>query len=444
MSNTSENLSNINSNLKFKTFKTANLVEYARNPRKNDAVVDRMVGCIKEFGFRIPIVAKSDGTVVDGHLRLKAARKLGLSEVPVVIADDLSEAQIKAFRLLANQSANWAEWNEELLKLELEELKEMNFDLELTGFDLDEISEILKNDVEEKASESNEEEPLQEPKIISKLGDLWILGNHRLLCGNSTSESDVRKLMNGQLADVVFTDPPYNVKVSNISGINKEHKHAEFLMASGEMSEEEFIEFLSKIFHNLALFSNDGSLHYVCMDWKHVYEIITAGKKNYDALKQLCIWNKGVGGMGNFYRSQHELIFVFKNGKEEKPFYGNRSNVWDYPGMNSFATENRDELLASHPTVKSLPLVKDAILDASNEGDLVLDLFGGSGTTLIAAEETNRKCFMMELEPKYVDTIIRRWQQVVASKDSLREGKKVIHAKTGKTFEEISIERFVA
>ena len=195
MSNVPENLSNINNNLKFKTFKTADLVEYERNPRKNDEVVDKMVGCIKEFGFRIPIVAKSDGTVVDGHLRLKAARKLGLSEVPVVIADDLSEAQIKAFRLLANQSANWAEWNEELLKLELEELKEMNFDLELTGFDLDEISEILKNDVEEKASESNEEEPLQEPKIISKLGDLWILGNHRLLCGNSTSESDVRKLL---------------------------------------------------------------------------------------------------------------------------------------------------------------------------------------------------------------------------------------------------------
>ena len=242
MNNIPINLSNINSNLKFKTFKIVDLIEYARNPRKNDAVVDKMVGCIKEFGFRIPIVAKSDGTVVDGHLRLKAARKLGLEEVPVVIADDLSEAQIKAFRLIANQSANWAEWDEELLKLELEELKEMNFDLGLTGFDLDEISEILKTD--ESTSELDEEEPLQEPKIVSKLGDLWILGNHRLLCGNSTNESDVRKLMDDQLADVVFTDPPYNVKVSNISGINKEHKHAEFLMASGGMTEEEFIEFL--------------------------------------------------------------------------------------------------------------------------------------------------------------------------------------------------------
>ena len=196
MSNTSENLSNINSNLKFKTFKTADLIEYAGNPRKNDAVVDKMVGCIKEFGFRIPIVAKSDGTVVDGHLRLKAARKLGLEEVPVVIADDLSEAQIKAFRLVANQSANWAEWDEELLKLELEELKEMNFDLGLTGFDLDEISEILKTD--ESTSELDEEEPQKEIKIVSKLGDLWILGNHRLLCGNSTSGNDVRKLMNDQ------------------------------------------------------------------------------------------------------------------------------------------------------------------------------------------------------------------------------------------------------
>ncbi len=421
------------SKLIFKTFKTSDLIEYARNPRNNDAVVDKMVGCIKEFGFRIPIVAKSDGSVVDGHLRLKAARKLGLEEVPVVIADDLSEAQIKAFRLIANQSTNWADWDEELLKIEFQELEKLNFDLSLTGFDLDEIAEYLKEDEEsENTAEDFEEKDFP---ITSKIGDLWILGRHRLLCGDSTNGNDVRKLMNENLADMIFTDPPYNVKVSNISGINKEHKHSEFLMASGEMSIQEFIDFLSKIFKKLVSFSKNGSLHYVCMDWKHIYEILTAAKENYSNFKQLCIWNKGVGGMGNFYRSQHELIFVFKNGNEEKSFHGNRTNIWTYPGMNSFATENRDELLA-HPTVKSLPLVKDAILDASDENDLILDLFGGSGTTLIASEETNRQCNIMELDPKYVDTIIRRWQK--------QTGEVAILESTGKTFEEIYSERSIA
>ena len=430
-----EDFQKFNSKLTHKTFKTADLIEYSRNPRNNDDVVDKMVACIKEFGFRIPIVAKSDGNVVDGHLRLKAARKLGLEEVPVVIADDLSEAQIKAFRLLANQSANWAEWDEELLKLEFQELEELNFDLSLTGFELSEIEQYLKENEETNDSSDDSEEPENLP-ITSKLGDLWILGRHRLLCGDSTKPEDVQKLMNGNLADMIFTDPPYNVKVSNISGINKDHKHSEFLMASGEMTVQEFIDFLSKIFQNLVSFSKSGSLHYVCMDWKHIYEILTAGRMNYSELKQLCIWNKGVGGMGNFYRSQHELIFLFKNGKEQKPFHGNRTNVWTYPGMNNFAIKDRDELLATHPTVKSLPLVTDAILDASDENNLVLDLFGGSGTTLIACEDVNRKCNIMELFPKYVDTIIRRWQQ--------QTNQQAILESSGKTFEEVSSERKVA
>lgn len=413
------------------TVKTDSLIEYVRNPRNNDAVVDKMVACIREFGFRIPIVAKSDGMVVDGHLRLKAARKLGLEEVPVVVADDLSEAQIKAFRLIANQSANWAEWDEELLKLELEELKDLHFDLTLTGFDLDEIESKLKED-EESEAPNNDEFEQEDLPVISKYGDLWILGEHRLLCGDSTKTEDVQKLMDGKLADFVFTDPPYNVKVDHVANYGKIH-HDEFAMASGEMSEQEFINFLSVVFKNLIAASRDGSLHYICMDWKHIYEIITAGLENYSAFKQLCVWNKGSGGMGAFYRSQHELIFVFKNGDEQKPFHGNRTNIWNYPGMNNFAAEDRDELVALHPTVKSLSLVKDAILDASNEGDLILDLFGGSGTTLIASEDTGRKCCMMEYEPKYVDTIIRRWQEHTTQQ--------AIHAETRKTFEEIAVER---
>ena len=420
-------LSKLNHSLQYNIVSTDSLIEYARNPRKNDAVVDKMVACIKEFGFRIPIVAKSDGSVVDGHLRLKAAKKLGLKEVPVVIADDLSEAQVKAFRLVANQSANWAEWDEELLRLELEELQDANFDLNLTGFDLDEIDRLLQQDKNTEKSAIAETPIDDERPIISKVGDLWLL--------DATKLEDVKRLMNGHVADMIFTDPPYNVKVSDISGLGKIH-HQEFAMASGEMTEQEFIDFLSSVFSNLATVSKDGSIHYICMDWKHIYEIIVAGRNSYTEFKQLCVWNKGTGGMGTFYRSQHELIFVFKNGTAkhtnnfelgENGRY--RTNVWDYAGMNNFATDDRDELLKMHPTVKPLQLVIDAILDCSNYGETILDLFGGSGTTLIASEETHRKCCMMELDPKYVDTIVRRWQK--------HTGKQAIHAESGKMFDEL-------
>lgn len=420
--------------LQFKTVKTDTLIEYARNPRKNDDVVDKMVSCIKEFGFRIPIVAKSDGSVVDGHLRLKAAKKLGLDEVPVVIADDLTEAQIKAFRLVANQSANWAEWNEELLKLELEDLKDLDFDLELTGFDLNEIEKYLSNTEEIKEDNYTEEDTEGDQVIITKPGDLWLLGEHRLLCGDSTKIEDVKRLMDDKIADMVFTDPPYNVKVSDVSGFGRK-KYDEFAMASGEMSEQEFIDFLSTVFKNLIEVSKDGSIHYICMDWKHIYEIISAGRNAYTEFKQLCVWNKGTGGMGTFYRSQHELIFVFKNGTAkhinnfglgETGRY--RTNVWDYAGMNTASKENL-EVRNLHPTVKPVQLVADAILDCSNYGNLVLDLFGGSGTTLIACEETDRKCRMMEFEPKYCDTIIHRWQK--------HTGQQAIHADIGKTFDEM-------
>ncbi|MDR1235943.1 MAG: DNA modification methylase [Holosporaceae bacterium] len=403
--------------MEIKTFKIERLIEYARNPRKNDSVVDRMVGCIKEFGFRIPIVAKSDGSVVDGHLRLKAAKKLGMTEVPVVIADDLTDAQIKAFRLIANQSANWAEWDDELLKLELEDLKNLNFDLDLTGFDLSEVERLLKND-EIEEDDYDEMPPDENTKPISKLGDLWILGNHRLLCGDSTKIKDVKKLMNGRVADMVFCDPPYNVRINNIIGLGSVH-HDEFAMASGEMSEPEFIDFLTLVFKNLVAVSKDGSVHYHCMDWKHIYEIMVAGRAAYTKFKQLCVWNKDNGGMGSFYRSKHELIFVFKNGSAahtnnfELGQHGRyRTNVWDYSGINSFSGRDQEnELLKMHPTVKPVKLVADAILDCSLHDELILDLFGGSGTTLIACEETDRRCCVMELDPKYVDTIIRRWQK---------------------------------
>lgn len=409
------------------------LIEYARNPRKNDEVVDKMVACIKEFGFRIPIVAKSDGTVVDGHLRLKAGRKLGLKEVPVVLADDLTETQIKAFRLVANQSANWAEWDEDLLKLELEDLENEGFDVDLIGFD-NELSVLDKEDEEIKEDDFDTSTIDDNQPIVTKPGDLWILGEHRLLCGDATNIEDVKRLMDNQLADMVFTDPPYNVKINSIANFGQTH-HDEFVMASGEMSEQEFIDFLTSVFSNLVTASKDGSIHYVCMDWKHIYEIVSAARTNYAKIKQLCVWNKGFGGMGAFYRNQHELIFVLKNGTakhtnnfELGQFGRNRTNVWDYPGMSTGTSENI-ELRKLHPTVKPLRLVVDAILDCSNHGEIILDLFGGSGTTLIACEETNRKCFMMELDPKYCDVIIRRWQ-------TMTNQTAVLEA-SGKSFSEI-------
>jgi DNA modification methylase len=428
--------------MEVKTFKIEDLIEYARNPRKNDAVVDRMVGCIKEFGFRIPIVAKSDGSVVDGHLRLKAAKKLGMTEVPVVIADDLTDAQIKAFRLIANQSANWAEWDDELLKLELEDLKNLNFDLDLTGFDLSEVERLLRND--DVQEDDYDEMPSDDENIsvVSKLGDLWILGKHRLFCGDSTKIEDVKRLMTGKIADMVFCDPPYNVRIDSIIGLGSIH-HDEFAMASGEMSEQEFIDFLTLVFKNLVAVSKDGSVHYHCMDWKHIYEITIAGRAAYSELKQLCVWNKDKGGMGTFYRSKHELIFVFKNGTAahtnnfELGQYGRyRTNVWDYSGMNGLVNRERtrtedgrkvsggsNEFLKMHPTVKPVKLVADAILDCSLHGELILDLFGGSGTTLIACEETDRRCCMMELDPKYVDTVIRRWQKHTGEQAFLESAK---------------------
>ncbi len=429
------------------TFRTEDLKEYFRNPRKNDDVVHKMVSCINEFGFRIPIIAKSDGSVVDGHLRLKAARQLGMTEVPVIIADDLSDAQIKAFRLVANRSVNWAEWDDELLALEFEELKNLNFDLDFTGFNLNEIEKYLNKNISIAEDDIDEEiiNP-EDAKIVSKPGDLWILGENRLLCGDSTKINDVEKLMNGQLADMVFCDPPYNVKVSTISGVGKrksEKNHDEFAMASGEMTESEFIDFLTTVFSNLVLYSKNGSIHFHCMDWKHIYEIMVAGRSSYTELKQVCVWNKDNGGMGTFYRSKHELIFVFKNGtaQHKNTFelgqYGrNRTNVWDYAGINSIKTQFRDEYLKMHPTVKPVALVADAILDCSITGDLIVDLFGGSGSTMIACEETNRKCYMMEYEPKYIDTIIRRWQK--------HTGKAAVLKSTGQTFDDLEDESHAA
>jgi DNA modification methylase len=281
---------------------------------------------------------------------------------------------------------------------------------------------------------------LQE-RAVSRVGDLWQLGRHRALCGNALERSGFALLTEGKTANLVFIDPPYNVSIEgHVSGLGAVC-HREFPMASGEMSEAEFTRFLSTTFEQLCAFSRPGSMHYICMDWRHLREFLGAGAKTYGDLLNLCVWVKSNGGMGSLYRSQHELIGVFKNGKArhrnnvELGRHGrNRTNVWTYPGVAGFGRQNEEGVLLSlHPTVKPVALVADAILDCSGRGDLVLDAFLGSGTTLIAAERTGRTCYGIELDPLYVDTIIRRWQAYA--------GEIARHTVSGQSFAELAEER---
>ena len=275
---------------------------------------------------------------------------------------------------------------------------------------------------------------------VTRAGDVWLLDKHRVLCGNALDRQAYMRLMGGKEASMVFTDPPYNVPIDgHATGLGKIH-HPEFLMAAGEMSAAEFTDFLAGAFRLSALNSREGSIHFVCMDWRHMLEVLTAGGHVYDELKNLCVWTKDNAGMGSFYRSQHELIFVFKKGKSPHrnnvqlgQFGRYRSNVWQYPGANSFSrSSNEGNLLALHPTVKPVAMVADAVMDCSCRGDVVLDPFLGSGTTVIAAERVGRICYGLELDPRYVDTVIRRWQAFT--------GKPVLHEASGRMFQEVEEE----
>jgi DNA modification methylase len=373
-----------------------------------------MVACIKEFGFRIPIVAKSDGSVVDGHLRLKAAKKLGMTEVPVVFADDLTDAQIKAFRLVANQSANWAEWDEELLKLEFEELKNLNFDLDLTGFDLDEIEKFLNDPTE---IEEDFDEPIaEETSIITKPGDLWILGDHKLLCGNATKKEDFQKLLGNEKADMVFTDPPYNVDY----GTNQRDMIRGNTRAIKNDDIENFAEFIEAACANILEYCN-GAV-YIFMSAFEFDTLKQAFEKSEGNLSTIIIWTKNHFAVGKSdYQRQYEMILYGWKKGAARHWCGDRtqSDIWSFDRVDA----NR-----LHPTMKPVALIKQGIINSSKIGDIVLDPFGGSGTAIIACEKTSRCARCIELEPKYVDVTIRRWQKLTKQNAVLQS--------TGKTFEE--------
>jgi DNA modification methylase len=391
----------------------------ARNPRTHSKKqIRQIVDSIKEFGFINPILVDQDNSIIAGHGRVKAARLAGLTEVPTLQVDHLSPAQIRAYVIADNKLAENAGWDRELLVLELKELEiTFHYDLKLTGFETAEI-DLLYGDAETADAAADEIPEIDATKpAVSRLGDLWKIGSHYLLCGDALDPGSYAHLLDGETAQMVFTDPPYNVRIDgHVSGLGKV-KHREFQMASGEMSKAEFTAFLETVFHNLADHSADGALHYICMDWRHIEEVLQAAKSPYTALENLCVWNKTNGGMGSFYRSKHELVFVFKNGTASHinnvllGAHGRyRTNVWDYAGANTFA-KDREEELAMHPTVKPVALVADAILDASDRGAAVIDAFAGSGTTLIAAEKTARRGYGIELDPRYVDTIIARMKK---------------------------------
>jgi len=390
------------------------------NPRTHSKrQIQQIAKSIREFGFLNAVLIDQSDRVIAGHGRLEAAKQLGLREIPTVTVDHLTPAQIKAYVIADNKLALKAGWDDDLLTLELKELEAIfDYDITLTGFEKPEVDVLYQAaqvvPVEAKIPNIDTSKP-----AVSRPGDLWRIGDHMVLCGDSTKRASYERLMGNELARMAFADAPYNVPVhGHVSGKGK-HQHREFAMASGEMSEEDFTGFLKTVFGHLSDFSEDGSLHYHCMDWRHMWEVMSAAKGVYSELKNLCVWVKSNGGMGAFYRSRHELVFVYKKGTAphinnvELGKHGrNRTNVWEFAGANSFSsTRNSD--LAMHPTVKPVELVSEAILDASEREDLVLDIFGGSGTTLVAAAQTGRRGRAIEIDPYYVDTIVRRMQEIL-------------------------------
>src|ERR1700756_3271024 len=385
------------------------------NPRLHSKKQIRQVAkSIETFGFNVPILVDADLNVICGHGRLLAARELGMTEVPTLCLDHLTPAQACAFMIADNRLTEIATWDDRLLAEQLQDLSlsGLDFSLEVTGFEMGEIDLRIA---------ALEDLPLQDedpadvlPEVaagppVSKLGDLWLLGRNRLLCGSALDSAAFTALMRQERATMVFTDPPYNVPIDgHASGLGAIH-HRPFPMASGEMDKAEFTAFLAEACRNLAAFSAAGSLHYICMDWRHLGELLTAGAAAYGELKNLCVWVKNNPGMGSLYRSQHELVLVFKqrgaahrNNVQLGQFGRNRSNVWHYPGANSFARGGPEgNLLALHPTVKPVAMVADAILDCSARGDIVLDGFLGSGTRVIAADRIARPCYGIGLDPAY-------------------------------------------
>jgi DNA modification methylase len=415
------------------------------NPRNarlhSQKQLHQIAASIREFGFNSIVVIDEGGVILVGHGRVEAAKLAGLTSLPVLRITHLTAQQKVGFSLADNKIALNADWDLEQIKLLLRELsaQELNFDLEVTGFETAEID--LHIDGPTVAVKADRSDAVPEPQnvAVARLGDLWQLGEHRLICADACDKAAYAELLNGDQARMVFTDPPYNVPIDgHVSGLGGV-KHREFRMASGEMTSAEFQQFLNTVFANMTEVSLDGALHFICMDWRHMAEVMSAAQGIYSGMKNLCVWNKNNGGMGSLYRSKHELVFVYKVGNGphintiELGKNGRyRTNVWDYAGVNTWRA-GREADLEMHPTVKPTALVIDAIKDCSRRDDIVLDAFSGSGTTIIAAHKSRRRARAIELDPLYIDVAIRRWQTFT--------GQAATMAITGETFAEVEERR---
>ncbi|MES2493239.1 MAG: DNA methyltransferase [Pseudomonadota bacterium] len=408
----------------------ASLRPYPGNARTHSRKqLKQIAASISRFGFTNPVLVSDDGEIVAGHGRVEAARSLGWKSVPTIALSHLSDAERRAYVLADNKLALNAGWDRDILAIELQALADLEFDVELTGFSLAEIDLVLDEagDADPDGVDAVEDAlPVLMGEPVTRRGDIWLLGRHRLLCGDAQEPGDFAALLGDERIDLVFTDPPYNVKIDgNVCGLGAV-KHREFAFASGEMTQDQFTRFLAVTLGNAATVMRDGAIAFVCMDWRHMAELLVAGGQAFTELKNLVVWNKSNGGMGAFYRSKHELVFVFKHGTAEHTnSFGlgetgrYRTNVWDYAGISSISAQ-RSEELAMHPTVKPVALIADAIRDCSRRGEVVLDCFGGSGSTLIAAEKTGRRARMIEYDPLYCDTIVRRWEQLTGKRAHLQ------------------------
>jgi len=403
------------------------LVPYKRNARTHSKrQIAQIAKSISAFGFNNPVLIDDGLNIIAGHGRVQAAILLDLKEVPCLKLSHLSDADKRAYVLADNQLATKAGWDRELLALEFQGLIDLGFDVSLAGFEVAEVDFIIE--AERAKHEDDIEKPLPATgPPVTQRGDVWRLGTHRIICGDARDLKAYQSLMGGERADLVFTDPPYNVPIDGFVGGKGRIKHREFEVGSGEMSEDEFTNFLTDVLGLAANHSVDGSIHFVCMDWRHLMELMQAGRAVYNEMKNMIVWAKDNAGMGTFYRSQHELIFAFKHGTAphintfELGQHGrSRSNIWKYAGVNTMKADRLEEL-AMHPTVKPLALVADAIKDCSKQNGLVLDPFSGSGTTLIAAEKTGRRARVIEIDPIYCDVAIRRWQNFTGKKAYLND-----------------------
>ena len=411
-----------------------------RNSKTHPAKQIRQIAnSMVAFGFTNPLLITEDGTLIAGEGRYKAAQLLGLATVPVIVLAGLSPARQRALAIADNRIGENSGWNRERLATEIPELTGLleaeGLDVSILGFEAIEIDQLVTDFEENPAEPQDSIEPSWLKQIaVSKPGDLWLLGAHKLLCGDARSAADIARLMAHGRADVAFLDPPYNLRIGGVVGRGRT-KHAEFAMASGEMSAAAYVRFLGAALNAAASVSREGALHYICTDWRHIAELMAAAKPVYGDTINIAVWAKSNAGQGSFYRSQHELVGVFRVG--QAPHLNNvelgrhgrsRSNLWHYAGVNSFRAGRMEEL-RSHPSAKPVSLVADAIKDCTRRGDIVLDTFAGSGTTIMAAERVGRHAYALEIEPRFADVAIRRWQAFTR-----RDAR---HADSGLTFDEI-------